>query len=97
MTEIDIERSKAAMALIQSLAGHLPLTAEVTEALGVLHGSVLELEAWKKLKDPVILHGNLLAGMPAKLSAASLLHLAGAGLCSNQGACLAKTDDVRPG
>ncbi|WP_019102427.1 hypothetical protein [Chromobacterium haemolyticum] len=36
-----------------------------------------ELAEWHKLKDPNALHINMLAGMPARLSAETLLHLAG--------------------
>lgn len=36
-----------------------------------------ELEEWRKLRDPVTLHVNLLRGFPAKLDRATFLHLAG--------------------
>ena len=36
-----------------------------------------ELEEWRKLRDPVTLHANLLRGLPAKLDRATFLHLAG--------------------
>lgn len=36
-----------------------------------------ELEQWSKLKDPVTLHRNLLAGIPARLSHEQLVHLLG--------------------
>lgn len=90
MDELDIADSKAAFTLIHSLSGSLPQTDEVHNALRILQGTVLELEAWKKLKDPAVLHANLLAGKPAKVSHASLLHLVGAGECSNAGGCLKK-------
>ena len=97
MDELDIADSKAAFTLIHSLSGSLPQTDEVHNALRILQGTVLELEAWKKLKDPGVLHANLLAGKPSKLSPASLLHLVGAGECSNAGGCLKKLnqDDLR--
>lgn len=36
-----------------------------------------ELAQWRKLKDPAVLHRNLLIGFPARLSAAQLRHLGG--------------------
>lgn len=36
-----------------------------------------ELAEWRKLKDPNALHINMLAGIPARLPAETLLHLAG--------------------
>lgn len=36
-----------------------------------------ELEKWLTLTDPVVLHQNLLNGIPARLSQEQLLHLAG--------------------
>ena len=36
-----------------------------------------ELAEWHKLRDPVILHVNLMRGMPARLDRATFLHLAG--------------------
>ena len=94
MDELDIADSKAAFMLINSLSGSLPKTDEVHNALRILQGTVLELEAWKKLKDPAVLHANLLAGKPAKVSAASLLHLVGAGECSNAGGCKNKHEQA---
>ncbi|WP_374425063.1 hypothetical protein [Chromobacterium sp.] len=38
---------------------------------------VAELAGWRKLKDPNVLFNNMLAGIPARLSAETLLHLAG--------------------
>lgn len=91
MDELDIADSKAAFTLIHGLSGQLPQTPDVLQALKVLHDTVLELEAWKKLRDPAVLHANLLAGRPAKLSPSSLLHLVGAGECSNAGGCKKKS------
>lgn len=93
MDELDITTCKAAFGLINGLSSQLEQTPELLDALQALHHTVLELEAWKKLKDPVILHASLLAGRPAKLSDAMLLHLAGAGECSNAGKCSKKGAD----
>jgi hypothetical protein len=43
-------------------------------ALGV---ALDELDEWRKLRDPVTLHVNLLRGLPAKLDRTTFLHLAG--------------------
>lgn len=90
MDELDISQSRAALELITNLVGLAPQSQEVMAALKVLDNTILELAAWKKLKDPQILHANLLSGRPAKLSPASLLHLVGAGECSNAGGCQKK-------
>lgn len=90
MQELDIKDCRAALKLIDDLSANLPQTPELTRALSVLQATVAELEAWKKLKDPGVLHSNLLAGKPAKLSNRDLLHLAGAGECSNAGGCIKK-------
>lgn len=90
MDELDISQSRAALELITDLVGLAPQSPEVMAALKVLDNTILELAAWKKLKDPQILHANLLSGRPAKLSPASLLHLVGAGECSNAGGCQKK-------
>lgn len=37
-----------------------------------------ELQEWRKLRDPVALHANLLSGKPAALTRETFLHLAGA-------------------
>lgn len=90
MQELDIKDCRAALKLIGDLSVSLPQTPELAGALSVLQAAVEELDAWKKLKDPKILHANLLAGKPAKLSNGDLLHLAGAGECSNVGGCIKK-------
>jgi hypothetical protein len=36
-----------------------------------------ELAEWEKLRDPSILHANLLRGLPAQLGRDTFLHLAG--------------------
>lgn len=36
-----------------------------------------ELDEWRKLRDPKVLHANLCRGFPAKLTAEQLLHIAG--------------------
>ncbi len=36
-----------------------------------------ELAEWQKLRDPAVLHANLLRGLPAQLDAATYLHLGG--------------------
>ena len=36
-----------------------------------------ELDEWRKLRDPQVLHVNLCRGFPAKLTAEQLLHIAG--------------------
>lgn len=49
------------------------LTTEATENIA-LRAQVAE---WERLRDPSVLHGNLLRGVPAKLSRELILHLAG--------------------
>ena len=36
-----------------------------------------EIAQWEKLRDPVMLHANLLRGIPGQLDRATFLHLAG--------------------
>lgn len=49
-----------------------------TEKLLLKAAEMLAADAqWRKLSDPVILHANLLRGLPAKLSKEQLLHLLG--------------------
>jgi hypothetical protein len=57
------------------------------EQIALLEQALQELSKWRGLTDPQALHVNLLRGYPAKLTVRSLLHLAGAGECSNAGKC----------
>lgn len=53
------------------------------KSIEVKNARIAELEAgiatWSMLRDPVILHANLLRGLPAQLDRATFLHLAGDG------------------
>ena len=63
--ELDAIRGAAANGFVmsQSIIAHID-------------GQAAELDEWHKLKDPNVLHINLLAGIPARLPAETLLHLA---------------------
>lgn len=55
--------------------------AELLAHIDAQRSRIAELEAalaeWKSLRDPHVLHANLLRGIPAKLSDDQLLHIAG--------------------
>lgn len=50
---------------------------QIDAALAEQQAEPNELAEWRKLRDPVFLHANLLRGLPAKLDRATFLHLAG--------------------
>jgi hypothetical protein len=56
---------------------------EVHELLRTQAARIAELEAevaeWRKLRDPVTLHANLIRGLPARLDRDTFLHIAGDG------------------
>lgn len=87
MEELEMKDCIASMAIIRSALNQLPCSTATEAAMENLEAMVLELAAWKTLKEPQVLHVNLLRGFPAKLSKASLLHLVGAPECSNAGCC----------
>lgn len=67
--------SSAGLGLVERLRAEI----ERTVSLDLLHQEASdEIEQWRKLRDPLILHVSLLRGQPARLSRAALLHLAGA-------------------
>lgn len=47
------------------------------EAATVIQRQKLALLEWQKLRDPVVLHANLLRGIPARLTLNQALHLIG--------------------
>jgi uncharacterized small protein (DUF1192 family) len=58
------------------LAEHHPEHhAAVAEAAAEIERLRAEVDEWRKLRDPVILHCNLLRGMPAKLTPDQVWHL----------------------
>ena len=52
-------------------------SAACQEAATVLQRQKLALLGWQKLRDPVVLHANLLRGRPARLTQNQALHLIG--------------------
>jgi len=87
MKELEITTCSQALEYVRAQLADAPQTEQVGSALQTLQAMVEELAAWKTLKNPQILHSNLLKGFPASLSKASLLHLVGAPECSNAGRC----------
>jgi hypothetical protein len=80
------------LALTQARSG-LPLTASEQQAfVKTMENMLIEAKALRTLQNPEDLHINLLRGFPCKLSHRQMLHLIGAGECSNQGCCIRKRD-----
>jgi hypothetical protein len=79
---------EAMSSLDEALSG-LKLLAgpEASDEVSRLERALDELRSWRTLTRPDVLHVSLLRGVPARLSKASLLHLVGAGRCSNLGYC----------
>lgn len=81
-----------ALALEQARSG-IPLTEIERETfVETLENMLIEAKALRTLQNPEDLHINLLRGFPTKLSHRQMLHLIGAGECSNQGCCIRKRD-----
>lgn len=68
---VGLAPGQSAMAEIQRLSRTLQTVLHERNA------AVDELIKWRKLRDPETLHANLLRGLPAQLSRATFLHLAG--------------------
>ena len=75
MDDVDDALGVAATGKAEKLRGLYPMAAQV------LADEVLRLRyqvaEWEKLGDPVILHANLLRGIPTRLDRDTFLHLAG--------------------
>ncbi|MBI6727065.1 hypothetical protein RYA05_13705 [Pseudomonas syringae pv. actinidiae] len=91
MEELEMDACLESLVVIQRALDQISYSVETATALVTLEAMVNELAAWKTLKQPQVLHANLMRGFPAKLSKGSLLHLVGAPECSNAGCCMRAT------
>ena len=75
MDDVDNALGVAATGKAEKLRGLYPMAAQVlADEVRRLRYQVAE---WEKLGDPVILHANLLRGIPTRLDRDTFLHLAG--------------------
>ena len=93
MGNVDDALEVAATGKKENLFGLYPMAAQVlADEVRRLRYQVAE---WEKLGDPVILHANLLRGIPTRLDRNTFLHLAGSeppNVKAN-GHCPQRTDD----
>lgn len=78
--EVSDERIDAIVSLMHKMAGP-DHDGGFTVMLSDLASCLKELRTWRKLKDPQILHVNLLRGLPSQLDRETFLHLAGGCRC----------------